>query len=230
MINLNYDIIMLCNLKCDYCFQRRSSYWKAISPKSDHLRILQLLKDVDDDIHFTIIGGEPSLHPNLKNFVKGLQKLKCIKEIEIYTNAVKRIELDSYDKVQFTCSTHNGCINFSNLEFYKKVAKANVIIMMDNYEENLKLKDKLSDYNCSFNSVIDFDTMQIHEHPVFNGFRHDKPHFRKDCTVHNFDITVKGEILVQCRSSNLSIHKNTFKDAFKFIGKCIKCPEKICMN
>ena len=230
MITLNYDIITLCNLKCQYCFQRKTGKWGIISSKSDHERILFLLKDVKDDIHFTIIGGEPSLHPNLKNFIKGLQQTECIKEIEIYTNAVKPIILNSYDKIEFTCSTHNGKINFKTLDYYGKVAKVSVIIMMDDYSANLKIKDKLKKYNCSFNSVIDFDTMKIMDHPTFCGFRHDAPHHKKECIVSGFDITVTGDILTQCLQEGMNIHKNSFQDVFKNLGRCIKCPEKICMN
>lgn len=246
MITLNYDFIMLCNMKCPYCFQRRSEYWKTITPKKDHELIVHQIAELDHDIHFTIIGGEPTLHPALRSFLLNLGKTEQVKEIEVYTNAFKYYDFTSLpketlEKISLTISAHDDYSKLiHNIKRYSEIFDKDhihlIIMMEERSEERTKdLYNELKDIcDIEYNCVIDFDaeTPTIHKYDPC-GITLSEPHFRKGCKckIENFDINCVGDILLMCRNQGFNIHKNTLKEVIsKYLNTEIICPEEICMG
>lgn len=61
----HWDIITLCNYKCEYCYARAETYkWGKITNKNIIDEVLRKLSLVNGDIEMIILGGEPTLHPN----------------------------------------------------------------------------------------------------------------------------------------------------------------------
>lgn len=229
---------MLCNMKCPYCFQRLSENWKRISPRTDHELIINQIKELDHDIHFTIIGGEPTMHPSLRSFIDRLQKLDNVKEIECYTNAKKIFDFKNREKLQLTISIHDDYTVIDNIKKYSEIFgkdKVNVILMMEENSQRKteKIYQELKDYcNLEYNAVIDFKTLKYHQYDPC-GIPFNPPHYRKgtECKIENFDINVNGDILLMCRNHGHNIRKNTLKEVIdKYLDTTIICPEEICMG
>jgi molybdenum cofactor biosynthesis enzyme MoaA len=86
---LYWDIIDVCQYKCTYCFNmglilneefkkgQHQQAWRLVLRKLQHLKF---------DFNISIQGGEPTLHPELHNIIKELEKLTHCKSIVISTN------------------------------------------------------------------------------------------------------------------------------------------------
>lgn len=237
---------MLCNMKCGYCFQRRSKYWKTITPKKDHELIVRQISELDHDIHFTIIGGEPTLHPALRPFLLNLGSTSQVKEIEVYTNALKYYDFKSLpknvlEKISLTISAHDDYSKLiPNIKRYSETFDKNhihLIMMMEegSEERTQALYNELKDIcDIEYNCVIDFDadTPTVFKYNP-HGIPLSEPHFYKGCKcrIENFDISCVGDILLMCRNHGFNIHKNSLKEIIeKYLNTEIICPEEICMG
>ena len=86
-IEINIDIITMCQLKCPYCYSRYDKRkWGKIMKLNDFKKIVQLISNLNGDIRVSLLGGEPTLHPLLNVFLKLLYKTKNVSEVDIYTN------------------------------------------------------------------------------------------------------------------------------------------------
>lgn len=82
-----------CNLKCPYCFanefvNKKSSY----ITKENFVKAIEFLTR-EDITRLGLIGGEPTLHPNFKEFLEYIIANRRIGEATIYTNGIL---LDKY--------------------------------------------------------------------------------------------------------------------------------------
>ena len=246
MITINFDIILMCNYKCRYCFQRHGKLWNGISSLSLMNYIINGLKYIEDDVHFTIIGGEPSLHPKLYWFVNEIQKIDCIKEIELYTNNQKELKNLPRNCI-LTVSYHESQIKnlelwYSNLKrSAKMVNKLNLIIMTEQSTHNIEklykeVKD-ISNIHISVNNVIDFETNTFDVVNPLSKYnvQLNAPQKITDnykCRIKSFDIYVNGEISASCKQINQKIvsDKTLYEVINKYKNTTITCPEKICMG
>ena len=208
--------------------------------------IINGLKYICDDVHFTIIGGEPSIHPKLYWFVNELQKIECIKEIEIYTNNQKELKWLPRNCI-LTVSYHESQIkNFerwcSNLKHLTKmVDKVNLIIMTEHSNHNIEtlykeVKD-IPNIHLSVNNVIDFDTNTfdiVNPLSKYNVSLYAPQRIPDNykCKINSFDIYVNGEISASCKKIQQKIvsEKTLYDVIQKYKNTTITCPEKICMG
>lgn len=86
---IGYIMGQFCSLKCKYCFEGVPRIQHGIFTEAE-----TILKDVQkfaNGCYFLkyveLIGGEPFLHPEFKNILKGLLALRNIGYIQIFTNA-----------------------------------------------------------------------------------------------------------------------------------------------
>jgi len=92
---LEIDITYLCNLKCHNC--NRSS---AQAPEACHIDLSRIEQLVTDSLaqnrrwwRIRILGGEPTLHPELLSILESLYRLKAVQPdliIELVTNGYGR--------------------------------------------------------------------------------------------------------------------------------------------
>lgn len=93
----NLNIINLCNAKCPYCYARKSNNFDNFASLNNIKRYLNDLNKLDFKFNILVIGGEPSLHPHLKQIVEECYKLKNINEVILATNNLKKININ-FDK------------------------------------------------------------------------------------------------------------------------------------
>lgn len=85
-----------CNYKCWYCYNHMPRTKKLIDFDVIHKFIFNIKKQTSKKIQLSLIGGEPSIHPNLYSFCKEMNNLDNI-EILVSTNLSQSVEF--YDKL-----------------------------------------------------------------------------------------------------------------------------------
>lgn len=141
------DIILLiyfvddCNYSCSYCYNKKPYSKKNIDIER-LLKFIDLLcENNNKKIAIELIGGEPTLHPNLFYFLEQVKK-KSIVDICIFTNFSRPIIF--YEKiildynVRFLATWHSLPFDKNNQIFINKVLKIDKEIF--NKTSNIGLK------------------------------------------------------------------------------------------
>lgn len=139
----NIMLNKVCNLKCEYCFANK--FVNQVNCYDENNITMENYKKALDFIdgsgeRLGIIGGEPTLHPNLKEFIDMAIKRDGIKDIIIFSNGI------NYDKY-FNLLNHPKVATLINVnspqdigqQNYEKVAK-NIDMLIN----ELYLGDKVS--------------------------------------------------------------------------------------
>jgi organic radical activating enzyme len=147
-----WEIINICNYKCNYCSagygdkstRPVSSFYKDEQTKSSWRSVitkLGLVKHIDWNI--SLLGGEPTLHPELKDIIKSLLTIDRCSEVCLITNMSKDIDyfVSLYDDLDTTKCWVNPSIHFQ----YYKSDTINKIIQLTDYVKvvpTIMLSDK----------------------------------------------------------------------------------------
>lgn len=118
-------IIDSCNYNCSYCYNKK--------PRTNDILDLDKLYNYLDFIHeqtnrnikLELIGGEPTLHPDLLNFCEKISKCIFIADCTIYSNFSADIQLYiqllKLQNITFDMSWHSLKNDFFNKKFYENV-------------------------------------------------------------------------------------------------------------
>ena len=94
-ININWELVSHCQFKCTYCYYGPFKSTTNYTPLSKI--VLKKLSTISEDTKITLLGGEPTLHPEFQDVVSELFKMKHIKQINIVTNF--EMPLDFWEKL-----------------------------------------------------------------------------------------------------------------------------------
>lgn len=161
----NIFLTKKCNLKCPYCFADEfvNKDNEEITTEN-FLKALEFIK-TDKDERVGFIGGEPTLHPEFKNFLQIVIDDKDIQNIILYTNGIeidKYIDLLSNEKVHILINCNSpkdiGNSRFeklkNNISLLKSVSKANFTLGLNLYSGAL-------DYNFIFDLLKMIDAHHL---------------------------------------------------------------------
>ena len=136
-------IIDCCNYKCEYCYNDLPRTGKKIDLNKLYYFVSEILirKLEKQHIKLELIGGEPTLHPDLVEFCKKISKLPNI-HTTIYTNFSQSAEyyknlIDIDNRMSLILSWHT-----SNIQFEEKLAQLPKEMLQNNitvsviYEHN----------------------------------------------------------------------------------------------
>ena len=143
-INVLAYIVDDCNLECQYCYNKRPRSKKYLNLDRLYKFIVELQKQSGKYISLDLIGGEPTLHPDLISFCKKIALNKFI-SICIYTNFTRDLVYFCnliHKNINFSITYHyqSNLENFINkvLEFKEKSTQINLTIMYEkNYSEQI---------------------------------------------------------------------------------------------
>lgn len=132
MVTFSWDIIDICQYKCSYC--SAVDFNKHTFDTNDQRRwrsVVSRLKlnRLGVDFSVELLGGEPTLHPDILLIIESLNKIKSCRRIELVTNLAKNItffkKLDDikYNKLIITPSYHPEYYKDSFLEKIVKISK-----------------------------------------------------------------------------------------------------------
>lgn len=86
---MNWHLLDWCNYQCKYC-RAGNAITKDFADKEritkQYKLIISRLNLIDEPFEVCIGGGEPSLHPNLKEIIEGLNQNENLKSIFLFTN------------------------------------------------------------------------------------------------------------------------------------------------
>lgn len=117
LLTFSWDIIDVCNYKCSYCSAKafnKHTFKKIKDKKATWQNVIKILSLKKIKIPFTVelLGGEPTLHPDIFEIVKELCAIDNCIQVEITTNLSKSIKFfkqfdtPETDKVDIVASYH----------------------------------------------------------------------------------------------------------------------------
>jgi len=86
---VEFYITNVCNLNCSNCNRFNNYYFSGHQRWNDYKEIYNLWSKKIDIRHIAILGGEPSLNPSLKDWIKGISKLWPNSKLSILTNGTR---------------------------------------------------------------------------------------------------------------------------------------------
>ena len=145
----------ICNYDCFYCYNDK--------PRSKHILDLNKLEALVRNlcksykfIEIDFVGGEPTLHPNIFNFLHSMQNLQDIVLVNIYTNFSQSV--DFYLKIlecnaKLTLTLHYSSYE-NSMSFIKKLNdignrafEINVMLQPKNFDGILNVFNKMKQIN-----------------------------------------------------------------------------------
>ena len=123
-INLLVYIADLCNYKCSYCYNKFPRTKQLLDLDKLYQFLVSMQKNTQKKIAVELIGGEPTLHPNLLEFFEKASKLPDI-QFAILTNFYKDLQyylelIDKY-KVRIIPTWHSLPNDKQNQQFVDKI-------------------------------------------------------------------------------------------------------------
>lgn len=151
----NIMINTKCNLKCEYCFANNI-------PMHLDMSFVNVKKAVDfilkkDSERIGLIGGEPTLHPELKEILKYLNQKSEVNEVMIFTNGILIDKYweelnDSKVKILINCNSSSMMTN----RMYNKMEQ-NIIDAVEKYNLQGRIALGLNLYSphMDFSFILD---------------------------------------------------------------------------
>ena len=159
MIQIFVNIINICNYKCKYCYNINN----INNIKLNLTKLLQFLIILNNktkkNIQLLFLGGEPTLHPDLLDFVKKIQNYIFI-HLYIHSNLSATTEfyfnLLKYQRVNFIFSWHS-----SNKNFYIKAKNIKNTINTNKFKKQIFVvmyeHDNINIANLIYKMLIDIN-------------------------------------------------------------------------
>jgi MoaA/NifB/PqqE/SkfB family radical SAM enzyme len=74
-VNVFFHILTRCNLNCRHCYINPAQHGRAKLPLATIQRWLKIFSDLDKPANLILLGGEPTLHPDLAAVVRRARRL-----------------------------------------------------------------------------------------------------------------------------------------------------------
>jgi organic radical activating enzyme len=161
MLHFDWFFTDWCNYSCSYCSAAEKmveSFNKKTSPARYKLALTKL-KLVKSPFKIELLGGEPTLHPNIYEVLHELSAMEMCKEIEIITNLsrskhwFKKLNSPEYNRIRILASYHP---EYFSQQF---IDKAVAITAMEHLEfmVNINLSDREADWPNTIELIRQFD-------------------------------------------------------------------------
>lgn len=153
LLNLSWELVTHCQFNCSYCYFK--PYESDINYTDVMKIVLTKIRTMNEPVNITLLGGEPTLHPNFHEIVETLASMDHVKKIDIITNLQSPVEFwkplfTLKDKLEIIASFH---VEYARQLFFKKIAglkdhlPMNIIFMVHNDIKFLpKLKEAAEEY------------------------------------------------------------------------------------
>ena len=161
----NIMINKVCNLQCPYCFANKFVN-RSVCTDENNITIenfkeaLKFATYNNPNVKIGIIGGEPTLHPDLKKLVNIALENKSIRKVVLFTNGInmdKCIELVQNPKFNILLNM-NSCEDIGKKSFKKMCENINLIknnATKYNNSDCLSLGINFYDPNKNYDFILD---------------------------------------------------------------------------
>lgn len=169
-VNINWELVSHCQFKCTYCYYgpfKSTTNYTTLSKL-----ILKKLSQITDPTKITLLGGEPSLHPEFHDVVSTLYEMDHIKEISIVTNFEMPLDFwqklyNFSDKVKIVISFHP---EYPQKEAFDKIQQLQDSLKLDLVfvvHHNPKFLPRLNEYFQNLKEKVkdhvSFNFVPVHE-------------------------------------------------------------------
>lgn len=162
LVSFTWDVINVCNYNCSYCgagygydnTRPKSTFFKDSREHQIYKSVLLKLKskNVKSKFMVNLVGGEPTLHPNLFDIIKGLEQNDNCVEISLITNLSKNI--DYFDRLNDQCFKKLIISPSIHFEYYKSSTLTKCLHI------NSQCKTPLNPLVMLHNDPVYWDSMQ----------------------------------------------------------------------
>ena len=167
LLTFSWDLIDICQYKCTYCSAMNFNLhtfkdnpilhdrWKLVLKKLS-------LKRIDCPFNFEILGGEPTLHPNILEIIDGLCKIENCAAVDLITNLAKptkfykQIDKETNRKLTIEASFHpqycnqrwiDKVIELNNCQYIKIFPNINLPTDRNDWDKTLDLLEQFKENN-----------------------------------------------------------------------------------
>jgi len=254
-INLFVDINTICNLNCPYCFARKEKEWNKEIEIGKVKFISQSLKFSKYSFNIILFGGEPLLHPKIKNIVNIFNNNPKVNKTIILTNGtLKGVPYDLDSEYVFTlhelsekefnnfmkniAKPEKSIVNFvikqdkTSIERYRKILKMKDVLLdiehSQIYDDNIYIIEDLSHLNfleLRKEFVIDNKTFNYRDFLKFHKTLNPKEFI---CEIQELNIDLEGNISNDCSGIRDNIYDNPL--FFKKYVKEYECLRNRCLE
>lgn len=170
LININWELVSHCQFKCTYCYYGPFKSTTSYTPLSKI--VLKKLSSITESTKITLLGGEPTLHPDFHYVVSELFKMEHVKKINIVTNFEMPLEfwekiIPYKNKVKVVVSFHP---EYPQKDAFHKIQKLQDFLDFDLVfvvHHNLKFLKRLIEYKENILShvkdQVPFTFVRVHQ-------------------------------------------------------------------
>ena len=248
---LDIDLIILthCNQRCSYCFMHGSPENHEFISDEVLSTLAKKIVEYKKPADLTLLGGEPTLHPKLKEIVDKFFSIPNIRNIEIHTNGRKSLKNILRKNLKLVFSIHPEYLKHIDtvIKHIREVQgkidfKVNVLYHPFFKNEISFLEKKLTENNISFRR--DIITGFREEEQDFNGrdvkfnvngkilplkyiMNNNLNRFKNwKCLIHCLRVNADGSIFTLCSDKT----ENILDKNYKLGKKLIQCTKDTCIN
>lgn len=166
--NHNYFNILIylcdiCNFNCSYCYNKkpRSNHKLNIDTLTNFL--FKIKQNIKTNLHLELIGGEPTLHPNLNQFINNIKPIT--NNILIYTNLSNNISIYKNlldNNINLFATWHNQNNNFidnlNQLYNHKHLIDISIMYEHNNIDKSISIYNQIKNLNFKTHALTLVDS------------------------------------------------------------------------
>ena len=166
IIDLDWEILDLCNYKCSYCYNKDSQKRCKLVSKSGLDAAMDAFEESRYKICVDILGGEPSLHPQLRYVLDRCSASSVYSNIVITTNNSRFIKTPDDPRIAINASLHASIANIDqyvkNAYRYVEAGVKFTAVVMIEYNALEIIRDVIKKLDC-IKDVIDIEPIYIYD-------------------------------------------------------------------
>ena len=162
----NLMITKRCNLRCEYCFANEFVGKKEKNEMSLYTfcELLDFMLTDGSENTVGIIGGEPTLHPELESMLHILKDDQRVKGVTIYTNGIllkKYVEILSNEKFHLLVNCNDLSYDSNIQDNFMNSLDSAFEVMADRIVLGINIYRKSYDYNCIINLLKKYECRKL---------------------------------------------------------------------
>ncbi|WP_408096584.1 radical SAM protein [Peredibacter sp. HCB2-198] len=152
-LTLSWELVTHCQFQCSYCYF--NPYESSTNYPDVMKMVLSKISKITEPVEMTLLGGEPTLHPEFHQLIQSLHEMDHVTKIDIITNFQPTVEfwrplIPYKDKIEIVLSYH---VEYSQKNFFKKIEalksdfSMNIIFLVHNDLKYLpKMREAVEEY------------------------------------------------------------------------------------
>lgn len=113
--NVFFHLLTGCNLSCRHCYINPAQHGTAVLPKETVLKWLRLFVRSDRESNLVLLGGEPTLHPDLAEIIRTAKSMGYAVTVDsngfLFHDLLNRVRPEELDFLSFSLDGPDAAIN-----------------------------------------------------------------------------------------------------------------------